>query len=112
VVYDNPPFYRWTMDDTLRAELLRRVEVDQAARKAWDAEATARADGVDQRRAAVGLGPLAEYLRRFEDVELPEESLSCPGCGERVPYESTEDGEPVVVTCGACGMKTTVRTIG
>ncbi len=126
LVHDSPLAYCRMMDDVLRAELLRRAEVDQAARVPWDAAATARADEenlpwlkdvvtrlgwpgkslvgvdgaeaawqlaqhadrdpafqrqcldliapmvetgepdeIDQRRAAVGLGPLAEYLLHF-----------------------------------------------
>jgi hypothetical protein len=40
-----PRAYRWSMDEQLRAELLHRVEKDQAARKALDPDAMKEADG-------------------------------------------------------------------
>ena len=40
-----PRAYRWSMDEQLRAELLRRVEKDQVARKALDLDGMREADG-------------------------------------------------------------------
>src|ERR1700733_16336618 len=37
--------YRWSMDEQLRTELLRRVEIDQVARKAMDLDGVREADG-------------------------------------------------------------------
>jgi len=91
------------MDDELRAELLRRVEKDQAARNLGDP------GGVDARRAAVGLGSLAEYLGRFGDHRGPASRLKCPGCGAWAPFEPPEGDEPVAVTCPECALETMVR---
>ena len=63
-------------------------------------------DHVDERRATVGLSPLAEYLRGFADFPLPQPRLQCPGCGAWVPFERPGDAEPVTVTCDACGQVT------
>jgi hypothetical protein len=205
-----PRVYRWSMDEQLRAELLRRVEKDQAARKALDPDAMREADGenlpwlkavvaehgwpgswlvgadgthaawllaqhadadpafqrqcldlmtaaveageaterdlayltdrvllaegkqqvygtqmtrrdkryvpcdlrdpdtVDERRAAVGLEPIAEYQRRFDEHPLPAARLKCPSCGEWVPFEPPEAEEAFTVTCAACGHETTI----
>ena len=66
-------------------------------------------DGVDARRAAAGLGPLAEYLERFGDQRVPTARLKCPGCDAWAPFEPPEGDEPVTVTCPECGLETTVR---
>jgi hypothetical protein len=65
-------------------------------------------DGVDERRAAAGLGPLTEYLRRFDDHPAAPSRLKCPGCGAWAPFEPPEGDEPVVVTCPECALETTV----
>lgn len=203
--------YRGNVDDGLRAELLRRVEKDQAARKALDADAMAEADGenlpwlkevtatrgwpgaslvgtdgahaawllaqhadadpafqrqclgligaaveageaslleyayltdrvllaegrpqvygtqvtrqdgtwvardlrdpelVDERRAAAGLEPLAEYLERFGDQPVGASRLRCPGCRAWVPFEMPEGGALVTVTCPECARISTAR---
>ena len=65
---------------------------------------------VDERRAAAGLEPLAEYLGRFGDDSPPLASrLRCPGCGAWVPFDPPEDGAPVMVTCPECARVTTAR---
>jgi hypothetical protein len=65
-------------------------------------------DGVDGRRAAAGLGTIAEYLARFTDPPQPM-LLQCAGCGGQVPFELPDDfSEPVTVTCPECGRETTI----
>ena len=66
-------------------------------------------DGVDERRAAVGLEPLAEYLSKFGSGGVPRAQLKCPGCGGWVPFEPAADGEPITVTCPECSLETTMR---
>jgi hypothetical protein len=66
---------------------------------------------VDQRRAAVGLEPLAEYLRGFDHLPMFQPRLECPGCGTWVPFERPDDAEPVTVTCDACGRETRLRDL-
>ena len=64
-------------------------------------------DGVDGRRAAVGLGTIAENLARFTDP--PEPTLLRCGCGGQVPFELPDDfSEPVSVTCPECGREMTI----
>jgi hypothetical protein len=65
-------------------------------------------DGVDARRAAVGLGPLAEYVQGFSNRPWPLPRLKCPSCGGWVPYEPPTRREPVTVSCAQCGQETTV----
>jgi hypothetical protein len=64
-------------------------------------------DGVDQRRAAVGLEALADYLGWFADDPGPGAQLLCPGCREWVPFEAPEPGESFTVSCPGCGQETT-----
>jgi hypothetical protein len=68
-------------------------------------------DGVDERRAAAGLSPLAEYLRGFDSRPVPASRLKCPGCGAWVPFEPPEGDEPVTVACPECGKETTITQI-
>jgi hypothetical protein len=64
-------------------------------------------DGVDERRAAVGMRPLAEYLAGFAD--LPNASrLKCSQCDAWTPYEPPGIGESVTVTCTGCGREMTI----
>ena len=73
-------------------------------------------DGLDERRAAVGLEPFAEYARHFNE---PRESqagpggvharLRCPDCDAWVPFDDPGAGQPVAVTCPECGREMTIR---
>ncbi|HEX7164005.1 MAG TPA: hypothetical protein VF223_22540 [Trebonia sp.] len=126
------------MDEELRAELLRRVEKDQDARKAqdWDGMLEADAENLPWLKAVVaergwpgasvvgtdgangawllaqhadaGLGAIAEYLTRF--TEQPEPSrLKCPECNGQVPFELPDDfSQPLTVTCPECGREMTL----
>ena len=64
---------------------------------------------VDERRAAAGLEPLAEYLERFGEYPVRASRLRCPGCGAWVPFGTPEGDEPVTVTCPECARETTAR---
>jgi hypothetical protein len=68
-------------------------------------------DTVDERRAQMDLGPLAEYLERVTKAYGPPEpaKLDCPGCGGTIEYDLPEDSEPMPVTCAKCGYSTTVQ---
>jgi hypothetical protein len=67
--------------------------------------------GVDQRRAAMSLGSLAEYLAEFSKVYGPPVPLatSCPGCGEKVEFWLPDPGEEAQVECSNCGQTVTIR---
>jgi hypothetical protein len=63
-------------------------------------------DHLDERRAAVGLRPFAEYVRGFGSRDF-QRKLKCPGCGAWVPFDEPEAGQPVTVTCPGCGREAT-----
>jgi hypothetical protein len=65
-------------------------------------------EGLDARRAAVGLEPFADYMRLFDHPPREGPQLKCPGCGAWSPFESPEAGEPVTVACPECGKETTI----
>jgi hypothetical protein len=101
------------------AYLTDRVLLHEGKQQEYGTQVTARGgrwaprnlrdpDGVDARRAAAGLSPIAEYLTHF--TEPPEPSrLKCPGCDGQVPFEIPDDlSQPVTVTCQECGRETTV----
>jgi hypothetical protein len=59
--------------------------------------------GVDERRAQVGLGPLAGYLAQMmERYGPPLNSVQCPACGARLGCDPRQ-GEAVPVACFICG---------
>ena len=66
-------------------------------------------DGVDERRAAVGLGPIAEHLRRHDSDPRPRVFIPCPECKAWVGVNPPAGGEPFTMTCAGCGAQTTVR---
>jgi hypothetical protein len=61
--------------------------------------------GVDQRRAAMSLGPLADNLARItEEYGPPAASIaSCPACGGKVEIWLPDPGEEAEVECANCG---------
>jgi hypothetical protein len=69
-------------------------------------------DGLDARRAAVGLEPFAEYALLFDHPRREGPRLKCPGCGAWAPFESPDAGEPVTVACPECGKETTITLKG
>lgn len=65
-------------------------------------------DSVNERRAAVGLETIEEYLTRFREPPQPS-VLKCPECDGQIPYELPDDfSQPLVLTCPECGRETTV----
>jgi len=59
--------------------------------------------GVDERRARVGLGPLAGYLAQMtERYGPPLNSVLCPACGARLGWDPRQ-GEAAPVACFICG---------
>jgi hypothetical protein len=65
-------------------------------------------DGVDARRAAAGLSPLAEYLTRFTRPPAAAR-VKCSGCGAWTPFEPPEtDTATVTVVCVGCDRETTI----
>jgi hypothetical protein len=71
-------------------------------------------DTADQRRAAMDLTPLADYLKLFSEPpgqarQTRQARLKCPGCGAPAAFEPPDSAEPVTVTCANCGRRTTVR---
>jgi Family of unknown function (DUF6624) len=67
---------------------------------------------VDERRAAMSLGPLNEYLARMADSYGPPQpaALICGQCGAEIPVWLPEEDEERHVSCAACGWTTTVTT--
>ncbi len=105
------------MDEVLRAELLRRAEPDQAARRAMDADAVAAADAenlpwLKQVLAESGWpGQSAVGVARLMEVYGPPEPpvLTCPGCGGDISVWLPDPGGEVAVACPACGQAFTIN---
>ena len=75
-------------------------------------------DRVDERRASVGLGSLAEYLAIMAGQHAPEPMrASCPACEATVeawPPDAgeTSAGETSTAACPRCGLVLTFRMDG
>jgi hypothetical protein len=68
---------------------------------------------VDERRAAVGLGPLAEYLASMTEHHAPEPMrASCPDCGATIEAWPPDTGETSTGNCPRCGLVLTFRLGG
>ena len=65
---------------------------------------------VDERRAAVSLGPLSEYIARMAHEYGPPRpaTLTCAECGGSIEVWLPDEGETRHVRCGACGWTTTL----
>jgi hypothetical protein len=61
--------------------------------------------GVDQRREAMRLGPMAEYLASIEARYGPAEApvIPCPSCGTDVEVTLPDVGEESQAQCAECG---------
>lgn len=70
-------------------------------------------DHVDERRAAVGLGPVREYAARINRSQGPPRpaSIACRECGEGIDVWLPDEGKARNVRCAACGWTTTI-TVG
>jgi hypothetical protein len=71
-------------------------------------------DGVDERRAGAGLGPLAGYLTRIAESHGPPRpgQLKCPSCQTMIEFWPPAEGKSLSVTCSGCGRTMTVRIGG
>lgn len=65
---------------------------------------------VDERRAAMSLGPLSEYIARMSHEYGPPRpaTLTCAECGGSVEVWLPDDGETRHIRCTACGWATTL----
>lgn len=94
------------MSEELRGELLRRVAVDQWARRNLDMAAITAADGV-------GLGSLTEYLAIMAGQHPPEPMRAlCPACGATIEAWPPDTGETSTGSCPRCGLVLTFRLGG
>ena len=67
-------------------------------------------DHVDERRASVGLGSLAEYLAIMAGQHPPEPIRTpCPACGATVEAWPPDTGETSTGDCPRCGLVLTFR---
>lgn len=65
---------------------------------------------VDERRAAVGLGPLAEYLASMTEHHAPEPMrVSCPNCEATIEAWPPDESETRTANCPDCGLVLTFR---
>lgn len=68
-------------------------------------------DHVDQRRASVGLSPLAGYLARMAGHHAPEPlRVPCPACQATIQDWPPDLGETRTATCPECGLALTFGT--
>ena len=97
-------------DRVLLAEGQAQVYGTQVTRRgdAWVPQNLRDAAGVDERRAAVGLEPLAEYLQKFDSAPMPAAQLKCPGCARWVPFDEPEADVPFSFACPECGQEMTI----
>jgi hypothetical protein len=67
---------------------------------------------VDERRAAVSLGPVAEYIAEIERAYGPANAMriKCGGCGGGIDAWPPDEGERLPVTCPQCGWTVTLGT--
>ena len=107
-----------------QAYLTDRVLLHEGEQQIYGTQLTRRAgavapenlrdpDGVDDRRALVGLSPLAEYLARFTEsatARMPgAPRIKCSDCGAWTPFEPPEtDTATVTVACDGCGREMTI----
>ena len=65
---------------------------------------------VDERRAAMSLGPLSEYVARMAHEYGPPRpaTLTCAECGGSVEVWLPDEGETRHIRCTACGWTTTL----
>jgi hypothetical protein len=68
---------------------------------------------VDQRRASVGLGSLAEYMAMMAGQHAPEPmQVPCPVCSATIEAWPPDEGETSTGTCPECGLEITFGTEG
>lgn len=70
-------------------------------------------DHVDERRASVGLGPLAGYLARMAERHVPEPMrITCHACQAAIEVWPPDTDEARTVTCPGCGLPHTFLISG
>ncbi len=103
---------------TDRAFLTDRVLLHEGKQQVYGTQLTRRGgkwvpdnlrdpDGVDERRAAAGMEPLAERLARFVGPTVTAR-IKCPNCAAWTPFEPPDVDESVTVTCTGCGREMTI----
>jgi hypothetical protein len=103
------------------AYLTDRVLLAEGQPQEYGTQAEEREDGyaprrlrdpehVDDRRAAMSLGPLNEDLTRMAETYGPPRpgTLICHECGAEIPFWPLGQDEARHVSCGACGWTATV----
>ncbi|HLQ57424.1 MAG TPA: zinc ribbon domain-containing protein [Streptosporangiaceae bacterium] len=68
-------------------------------------------ENLDERRAAMSLGPLADNIARLDEAYGPPRpgSVPCAKCGGTVEVWLPDEGEERKVNCPACGWTATLR---
>jgi hypothetical protein len=61
-------------------------------------------DHIDDRRSAVGLEPLADYLTRFGEAQ--PNTLPCQACGTIIEFWMPDPGQRIQLACPGCGWST------
>jgi hypothetical protein len=64
-------------------------------------------DGVEERRAAIGMKPLAEVLANFVGPTVAAR-IKCAFCDTWTPFEPPDVDQSVTVTCTGCGRELTI----
>jgi hypothetical protein len=64
-------------------------------------------DGVEERRAAVGMAPLADVLADFVGPAVAAR-IKCSGCDTWMPFEPPDVDQSVTVGCTGCGREMTI----
>ena len=96
-------------DRVLLHEGEQQVYGTQMARRGgkWIADNLRDPDTVDERRAAVGMGPLAERLASFKGLPAMTR-IKCSDCDAWTPFEPPDVDDTVTVTCTGCGREMTI----
>jgi len=78
----------------------------------WVPRALRDPAAVDERRAAVSLGPIAGYLDRIAaDYGPPRPAvLRCPQCGTDIEFWPPDENKELQVRCGQCGQTVNIRS--
>lgn len=76
----------------------------------WQPRRLLDPDTAGQRRAAVGLGPMADYIAGMTSQLGPPRpaEISCADCGAAIEMWLPDPGEEQDITCPDCGWATTV----
>jgi len=96
-------------DRVLLHEVGQQVYGTQMTRRGgkWIADNLRDPDTVDERRAAVGMGPLAERLASFKGLPAMTR-IKCSDCDAWTPFEPPDVDDTVTVTCTGCGREMTI----